>query len=124
MEKTILCVDDTPQILLLYRTVLEGHGYKVVLASNGREGLDALKRQVVDCVILDYRMPEMDGAAVVQRMTNRETSPPVILVSGSDPPRELRVQVDAFIEKPFRAMQLLECVEGVTGVGQREQHEH
>lgn len=116
MNRTILCIDDTPTILLLYQRLFESHGYRVVLASNGWEGLDALRRQSVDCVILDYQMPEMDGAAVVRQLARGEAAPPVILVSGSDPPRELRAQVEAFVQKPWRTAQLLGCVEGLVGV--------
>lgn len=115
MDKTILCIDDGPQILLLYGRIFEEQGYNVVLASNGRDGLDALKRNLVDCVILDNEMPEMDGAGVVRRMADLVSAPPVILVSGSDPPQELRAQVDAFIEKPMRVAQLIGCVESVIG---------
>jgi FixJ family two-component response regulator len=70
-------------------------------------------RTAVDCVILDYEMPGMNGAAVVEQLAFLGAAPPVILVSGSDPPLELRAQVGAFISKPMRVAQLLECVEGV-----------
>jgi CheY-like chemotaxis protein len=48
----------------------------------------------VDCVILDYQMPEMDGAQVLRSMRHSKAPPQVILVSGSEPPRELRL-IDA-----------------------------
>ncbi|HKV78695.1 MAG TPA: response regulator [Candidatus Sulfotelmatobacter sp.] len=123
MRKTILCIDDTPQILLLYKCLFEDHGYKVVLASNGRDGLEFMKRHHVDCVILDYQMPEMDGLAVVRNMRQHEAPPPVIMVSGSDLPRELRQQVEAFIEKPMQAERLLECVGEVTECEEKRHHE-
>ncbi len=123
MPKTILCIDDTPQILSLYKSLFEGHGYKAVLASNGRDGLEFMKHHHVDCVILDYQMPEMDGAAVVRSMREHQAPPPVIIVSGSDLPRELRQQVEAFVEKPMQAEQLLECVDEVTGCEPRRHNE-
>jgi CheY-like chemotaxis protein len=113
MNRTILCIDDADPVLQLYGRLFEEHGYKVILASNGWEGLDALKHHKFDCVILDYEMPGMNGAAVVKQLGFLGAAPPVILVSGSDPPRELRAQVEAFIAKPMRVTQLLECVEGV-----------
>lgn len=113
MNKTILCVDDAGPVLQLYGRLFEEHGYKVILASNGWEGLEALKRHKVDCVILDYEMPDMNGATVVKQLAQLAAAPPVILVSGSDPTWELRAQVGAFIAKPMRVTQLLECVEGV-----------
>jgi CheY-like chemotaxis protein len=123
MGKTILCIDDTPQILSLYKCLFEDHGYKVVVASNGRDGLAFMKRHHVDCVILDYQMPEMDGAAVVRYMRQHEVPPPVIMVSGLDLPRELRQQVEAFIEKPMHAERLLECVDEVTDHKQKRHNE-
>lgn len=120
MDKTILCIDDTPQVLSLYQRLFEDHGYKVILASNGRDGLEFMKRHPVDCVILDYQMPGMDGAAVVRYMRQHHAPPPVVLVSGSDIPRELRQQVEAFVEKPPRVSQLLECVENVIASEEKE----
>lgn len=119
MDKTILCIDDAAPVLLLYGRIFEEHGYRVVLASNGSDGLDALKRHAVDCVILDYEMPGMNGAAVVRHLASFKAAPPVILVSGSDPPEELRQQVEALIEKPMRMAQLLECVAAVIGTEKR-----
>jgi CheY-like chemotaxis protein len=123
MRETILCIDDSPQILSLYKYLLEDHGYKVVLASNGRDGLEFMKRHHVDCVILDYQMPAMNGAAVVRYMRQHEAPPPVIMVSGSDLPRELRQQVEAVVEKPMQAERLLECVEEVMGCEEKRHKE-
>ena len=115
MSRTILCIDDNPQILMLYRMVLEEYGYRVLIEANGWDGLDARDRCPVDCIVLDYQMPGMNGAEFVQHLTDRHCSTPVILISGSrDVPLELLNQVEAFIEKPVRVEQLLECVEIVT----------
>ncbi|MGC1451811.1 MAG: response regulator [Candidatus Sulfotelmatobacter sp.] len=113
MNKTILCIDDADPVLQLYGRVFEEQGYKVILASNGWDGLEVLKHREVDCVILDYEMPGMNGAAVVKQLGLLGAAPPVVLISGSDPPWELRARVGAFIAKPMRVAQLLECVEGV-----------
>jgi CheY-like chemotaxis protein len=115
VNRTILCIDDAPELLLLYKRLFEGHGYQVVLASNGHDGLESMKRSRVDCVILDYQMPGMNGAAVLRSMRHSKAPPPVILVSGSDLPRELREQVEAFIQKPTPISELLECVEAAIG---------
>jgi DNA-binding response OmpR family regulator len=110
VSKTVLCIDDSPQVLFLYKRLFEDQGYNVVLAANGRDGLESMRRFSVDCVILDYQMPEMDGAQVLRSMRHSKAPPPVILVSGSDPPRELREQVEAVIEKSTPISELLECV--------------
>ncbi|MGA7634534.1 MAG: response regulator [Terriglobales bacterium] len=120
MNRTILCIDDEPQILMLYRMVLEEYGYGVLIEANGWDGLGASDRCPVDCILLDYQMPGMNGAEFVQHLTDRHCSTPVILISGSrDIPPQLLNQVEAFIEKPWRAQQLLECVENVTRNAER-----
>jgi two-component system, LuxR family, response regulator FixJ len=115
MNRIILCVDNDPQILLLYRMILEEFGYRVLIEANGRDGLGALDRCPADCILLDYQMPGMDGDQFVQHLADRQCSTPVILISGSgDVPPELLNQVEAFIEKPVRVEQLVEYVEIVT----------
>ena len=115
MHRTILCIDDAPRVLMIYKRILEDHGYRVILASSGLEGLEALKRYPVDCILLDYQMPDMDGRAVIRLLRQSETPPPVILASGSDIPREVLEQADAFVRKPVGIAELLDCIEGVIG---------
>jgi len=111
MDKKILCIDDAVPILLLYQRIFEEHGYRVSLAANGWEGLNALNQGNIDCVVLDYQMPGLDGAAILGHMARRGMTAAVILVSGADPPIELRSQVQAVLEKPMRIAELLKCVE-------------
>ncbi len=121
MSRTLLCVDDDPRTLTLYRMVLEDHGYKTLVESNGWDGLNASDRYPVDCILVDYQMPGMNGAEFVRRLKCKHASTPVIVVSGSqDVPAELLSQVAAFIEKPFRVKNLVECVESVTNEGRRD----
>jgi CheY-like chemotaxis protein len=120
MKKIILCIDDVALIRILYQRIFETHGYQVVVASSGKEGLAALDRYPVDCILLDYEMPAMDGADVVRRLQQRPAPPPVILVSGSEVPDELLAQVDAFFEKPARVEDLRRCVEKVIAAAARD----
>ena len=120
MNRTILCIDDDHQILMLYRIVLEKYGHRVLVETNGWDGLRTSDRCPVDCILLDYQMPGMNGAEFVQHLTDRHCSTPVILISGSrDIPSQLLNQVEAFIEKPWHAQQLLESVENVTRGAER-----
>lgn len=111
MDKTILCIDDAVSILLLYQRIFEEHGYQVSLAANGWQGLNALNQGNIDCVVLDYRVAGLDGAAILGHMTRRGMTEAVILVSSADPPIELRSQVHAVLEKPMRVAELLQCVD-------------
>jgi CheY-like chemotaxis protein len=60
-NKTIMVVDDNPDIITIVKTILEGKGYSVLSASSGAELLNMLKGQKPDLIILDIMMPEMDG---------------------------------------------------------------
>lgn len=112
MCKTLLCVDDEPHILTLYRTLFEEQGYSVLVESNGWDGLAACERFPVDCILLDYQMPGMNGGEFVQHLRHRHSSTPVIVISGTtELPSELLHQVEALIEKPAHIRQLVECIE-------------
>src|SRR5215467_3706764 len=67
-KKTIMVVDDNPDIITIVRTILEGKGYNVMSAYSGAELLNLLKNQKPDLIILDIMMPEMDGLEVLTRL--------------------------------------------------------
>ena len=69
--KTVLCIDDDSTGLSLRKMMLEAEAYYVFTANNGEEGLALLNAQRIDAVILDYRMPEMNGDEVARRIRDR-----------------------------------------------------
>ncbi len=78
----ILVIDDDAQDRGLIGAVLEERGYEVILAENGRTGLMLCHRQHPDAVVLDLRMPEMDGRSVLQQLRTLHPSLPVVVFSG------------------------------------------
>src|SRR5262245_66398232 len=82
-KKTIMVVDDNPDIITIVKTILEGRGYTVFSASSGPELLNMLPNHKADLIILDIMMPEMDGLEVLTRLKGKtETaSIPVILLT-------------------------------------------
>ncbi|MGH9607629.1 MAG: response regulator [Terracidiphilus sp.] len=78
----LLSVNDEPGILFTRQAVLEMAGYKVLMAANGPQALENLEAHPVDLVVLDDRMPGIDGAAVAREIKRRKPQVPVILVSG------------------------------------------
>ncbi|PYV99660.1 MAG: response regulator, partial [Acidobacteria bacterium] len=81
-QKTLLCVDDNQSCLNICKTILQDFGYAVLTASSSRKGLEVFASNAIDAVILDYQMPDMDGALVAAEM--RKTNPPVpiLMLSG------------------------------------------
>ncbi len=80
--KTILIVDDEENIRILYKEELTDEGYNVILASNGYEALEVLNTQKPDAIILDIKMPGMDGVTLLKLIKERkEDDIPVIICS-------------------------------------------
>ena len=78
-KNRILVVDDEEGLRLLYKEELEDDGAKVELASSGEEALEKLEKKMVDLVLLDIKMPGMDGVEVLRRVKQRWKELPVIL---------------------------------------------
>ncbi len=78
---TILIVDDEEHIRLLFKEELEDEGYTVDLASNGLEALDKLKRSAYSVIVLDIKMPGMDGIQTLAEIKKINKDQPVILCS-------------------------------------------
>ncbi len=75
----ILLIDDEENILMLYEHELLDEGYQVLLANNAREGIEKLKRESIDLVILDIRMPAMDGLEALGKILGLKKEIPIIL---------------------------------------------
>jgi len=67
-KKTIMVVDDNPDIITIVKTILEGKGYNVLSAYSGPELLTCLEGQKPDLIVLDIMMPQMDGLEVLTRL--------------------------------------------------------
>ena len=112
MQKTVVCIDNDPGILVIYRSILADCGYEVLIAPEGRFGLHQLEHHVVDVVLVDYDMPEMDGGIVAAEISRRMPNVAIVLISGYDEvPAEVSGHIQAFVGKPFTTQQLLHSVE-------------
>src|SRR4030066_958941 len=78
MEK-VLCIDDDLSLLRLYQEELSEEGYKVVLAKDGKEGLAKFEKERPQVVVMDIRMPQMDGIEALTAMLGKDRQVPVIL---------------------------------------------
>jgi CheY-like chemotaxis protein len=76
---TVLVVDDEPNLRELCLMELSQEGYQVLLAANGKEAMDILRRKRPDVVVMDIGMPEMDGIETLGKMVARFKGIPIIL---------------------------------------------
>jgi two-component system, OmpR family, response regulator VicR len=123
--KTILIVDDEVALVETLRDFLEGSGYRVETATDGKEGLESMKRQRPDLVITDLMMPIMDGARMLSVMRDdRDLAPiPVILMSAvrrqfAIPSPDQFPTFSAFLRKPFTLRALTDCIVASIGPGE------
>ena len=122
-NKTIMVVDDNPDIITIVKTILEGKGYAVLSASSGPELLNMLKTQKPDLIILDIMMPEMDGLEVLSRLKAvAETATiPVILLTAKVQYEDVlggyKLGADYYITKPFTSTQLVNGINLLLGEG-------
>lgn len=107
----ILTIEDDASVRFSISNFLEDYDYKVVQAENGREGLEIIKSQPVNLVLVDLRMPEMDGLEVLAAVHELNENLPVIVISGtgniSDVVEALRLGAWDYLLKPISDMNML-----------------
>ena len=120
--KNVLVVDDDPSIRALIRLYLEGAGYGVLEAADGRQAMATLDGQSADLVILDIFMPEMDGLEVLQALREHSKSCKVMAISGGSAKIGMDLLghatifgADQVLEKPFGEATLLGKVRSLIG---------
>ena len=121
----ILLAEDHAVNKKLAVCLLEKHGHRVVVVSNGLEAICAVEKETFDLVLMDVQMPEMDGisATLAIRERERETGNhlPIIAVTAhamkGDRERCLETGMDGYVTKPIRAEELLAAIERVMSCG-------
>ncbi len=109
-KELILLIEDEPQMRRFLRITLQGHGYRLVEAANGQEGLMQAATRNPDVVLLDLGLPDIDGLEVTARL--REwTQTPIVVISAreqeQDKVKALDAGADDYLTKPFSAEELM-----------------
>jgi two-component system, OmpR family, response regulator VicR len=119
-KRRVVYIEDEQEMIDLVRLILNRKGYEISGANGGHEGLDTVRKELPDLVLLDLMMPDMDGWDVYQQMKADEATKniPVIVVTAKaqsiDKVLGLHIaKVDDYISKPFSPQELVDSVEKV-----------
>ncbi len=125
MRARILVIDDESAIRDSLKMTLEYEGYEFIGAATGQEGLALVEREAPDLVLLDVKMPGMDGLEVLERLRSINDTLPIVVVSGHG---TISTAVEAtkkgafdFIEKPFASERILVILRNA--LAQRQLHD-
>ena len=108
---TVLCVDDSPEMLFICQRFLESRGYLVLTASDGEAALKTLKEHSVDAAITDDEMPGMSGLQLAQEMKHMQGDLPILMFSAVRP--GFSPSIDHYLEKsygPSALVKSLQCL--------------
>jgi len=105
--RTVLIVDDDPNILRLVEKMLKPRGVLVLVAPRPSEALRICETQTVDVLISDFTMPEMDGAKLADRVLKLRPETSVLLISGRYKDNEPASGRLRYLSKPFFPSQLI-----------------
>ncbi len=123
-KKTILVVDDEPDLTMMVKKNLESEGYKVEVAYNGVEAIEKVKASIPDAIVLDVMMPEKDGFSVCSELNNDEKYddiPIIMLTAVSDHVSSTQyshahgmdMEADDYLPKPASPEEILESLESL-----------
>lgn len=107
----VLVVEDEPKMLDLLRDGLREHGHSAITARDGLDGLELAREHVFDVILLDLRMPKMNGWEVMRALRRDDNHASVLMLTACDSEREvidgLEAGADDYLTKPFSFAELL-----------------
>lgn len=116
--KSVLVVDDDPDMVTAIRELFNGTGATILTAGDGNEAIEVATKSAVDLVILDAMLPKRSGFLVLEKIKakkKRGEKPYVIMITGNQGKRHetlaTSLGVDAYIHKPFRMERLMQATE-------------
>jgi DNA-binding response OmpR family regulator len=117
VKKTILIVEDEPQIVMGLRDALEFEGFRVVSAGRGKDGVALWKSEAPDAIILDLMLPDMNGYSVCEEIRRGSAVVPIIMLTArsqeSDKIRGLDAGADDYVTKPFSVNELIARIRAI-----------
>lgn len=120
-QKTVLLVEDNEDNLVVYRTILEHVGFRVIEARDGEEGVSRAKENLPDLILMDISIPKMDGWEATQRLKAFENTKaiPIIALTAhaleEDRQKALQAGCDGYLAKPVEPRRVVQEVERFVG---------
>lgn len=119
-KKKILLVEDDAFVSDIYNTKLNHEGFEVILAENGLKAIEALEKEIPDCILLDIIMPYMDGMETLKKIKEKEEwkKIPVILLTNLSEKEKIEEALnfgadDFLIKSHFTPSEVLSKVKGL-----------
>jgi twitching motility two-component system response regulator PilH len=115
----ILVVDDSPTEIVVFKKILAKHGYEILVASDGQEGVDVAIRELPDLILMDVVMPVLNGFQATRQLKNNEATEniPVIMVTTKDQQTDInwgmRQGATEYMVKPISPADLLNKIKAL-----------
>lgn len=124
MNVRIAIIDDDGAVRSSLSSVLTTYGFKTISFESARSAIDATAKESFDCLLLDVRMPDLDGIAALKLIQSGDNPPSVIMITGhADVPmavQAMKLGASDFIEKPIVDEQLVDSIRTVLERGKRD----
>ena len=121
MAFRVLVVEDSPTIMAIKQAILESAGYETVPACDAIEGVQLLREQSIDLILLDVHLPYMNGYQICRLLKNDDDYKhiPIIMASAADTEKKdefwsVQTGADAYLVEPFEPQELIGLVERLT----------
>ena len=118
--RKILIIDDQPGIRLLLNEVFKKEGYTPLLAANGMEALKIFEEELIDCVLLDMKIPGMNGLEILEHLKEKNKRIPVIMMTAYGEQElideAMKLGASNYFTKPFNIFEVLEEVNEILKV--------
>lgn len=110
----ILIIEDEPGIYNFLKQGLEEEGYRITIASDGKQGVELFQSEKPDLILLDWMLPKMNGIDVCKAIRGKDTDVPILFLTAKDTVQEtiegLQCGANDYIKKPFSFEELLERI--------------
>lgn len=113
-KKKILLVDDDREFVNLFSSIIESEGYIVEVAFSGQEALDKFKKSAFDLLILDIKLPDMNGDKVAKKVRDKDKNIVIIIITGfpelQDSITALDIGIQDILLKPISSSEILRSI--------------